>query len=428
VTSTKPESKSFQLTSPITVAGNTLDFNPNGINIQVPIELVDRGLIASTSAIIFNRSRTSFNPADYVAQTNVFLFEIIAENLNTTTNYTVNLVNSAGTVITDSAIVIPKSTTSPQKFSVLWTPSSTADNYRVRLPATGTNQLKVHTARIIVEQTAAVATKLYIPLTQGLNTGDVATDTQGSGTPATSVVGNVWLSTNLMTIWKRDDTLMTSYDSGTPWTLETISSNSANAGTADVALYNKSTGLAVAGASTTHTGSTTMIHKTASFASNATNFTTGSNYELRMKSSNSSRTTRLYKAGLWVKLKFLRKAEILYRISQGNNGSTTVTIPDGRIQWDAGAWSNPTVYFQVVARNSTANGSSFSLMDHGTTNFGTTGAVAVSGATLNATTTYGILRTSALTLTDMNYYIMRQNYTSGTNSLGGGFLLIQATE
>ena len=428
VTSTKPEAKTFQLTSPVTVAGNSLDFNPNGINLQVPIELVDRGLSSSTAILTFNRTRTTFNPADYVAQTNVYMFEIIADNTNTTTSYTVNLVNNANTVITDSAIVVPPNTTN-KRFSVLWTPSPTADNYRVRFPATAAgSQLKVHTARIVVEQTAAVATKLYIPLTQANYSLDAASDATGTTTQTTSITGNTYATTNYMTIFKRDDAFMDNYDSGTPWTLETITTNSSTAGTADVALYNKSTNLAVTGAMTTHTGTTTLTHKTTSFATTATNFSNNSNYELRMKSSNTTRTTRLYKAGLWVKLKFLRKAEVVYRIGQRNDTATTVTIPDGRVLWDAGAWSNPTVYFQVVASNSSANGSSFTLMDHATTNNGTAGAVAVTGATLNATTTFGILKSSALTLNDMSHYIVRQNYTTGTNVFGSSYLLIQAKE
>ena len=167
--------------------------------------------------------------------------------------------------------------------------------------------------------------------------------------------------------------------------------------------------------------------KSTSFASNATNFTNTNNFELRINNA-TTRTSRLYKAGLWVKLKFLKKAEVFYRVTQRNGTSAiTATIPDARFFWDASAWSNPTIYFQTSSLSNSINSSSVALMDHTTNDNGTTGAVAVSGATLFPGTNFAIQRTSALTLNDMSYYILKHTVTSGTtNVLGSGFVIIQA--
>jgi adhesin/invasin len=436
VTSTKAESKSFQLTSPVIVAGGSVDFNPNGINILVPIELADRGMASSsTAAIIFARTRTSMNTADYVAQFNQFQFEIVANNSNTTTSYTINLVNSAGTIITDSAIVVPPSTTA-KRFNVTFTPTTGADDYRVQLPKTvNAGQIKVHSAKIVVDQTAAVATKIYIPLSQSDYSLDNVADS-GSSAQVTSTTSSTYATSNYFTVWTRNDSFYDAIDSGTPWTLETVMSSSSLTNAANATLYNKTTGLAVTGATTSLLPAVTHLPylKSTSFASNATNFTNTNNFELRINNA-TTRTSRLYKAGLWVKLKFLKKAEILYRVTQRNgtltNGTTaiTATIPDSRFFWDASSWSNPTVYFQTSSLSTSTSSSTVALMDHTTNDNGTTGAVAVSGATLSPGTTFAIQRTSALTLNDMSYYILKHTVTSGTtNALGSGFIVIQARD
>lgn len=424
-TSTKAEEKTFNLLTPVAVSGTPVDFNPNGINLQVPIEMVDRGLSSSTTAITFSRSRTSLNTDDYVADTNTFMFEFIADNTNATTSYTIYLIDSAGVQITDSAITIPPSTTQ-KRFNVNWTPNSGADDYRIKVPATASaSQVKVHSAKMIVEQIAAVETKIYIPMAgsdfSGESNNDTTTATVSSTTGTTfaqAVASNYYL-------WTRTDTAYDAIASGTPWTLETISSISNIAGTVSVALYDKVNNQQITPATTTVTGSTAVSFRQVSFASNATNFNDGDTMQLRMKSSSTGYTARLLKAGLWLKLKYLKKAEIFFRLSNRRSLGSSAALPDARFLWDAGAWSNPTVYFQTNANLAT---SSITLQNHGTNDNGTTSPTVVSGSTITPTGTYSIQRTSALTLTDMNRYFVQHNRISGTPTLGGAFLIIKATE
>jgi hypothetical protein len=427
VTSTKAEAKSVQLLTPLAIAGNTLDFNPNGINIQVPIEMLDRGLSSTTgtagTSTTFTRSRTSFNPADYVADTNLYMFEVVANNTNPTTSYTIYLVDNAGLQITDSAIIIPPSTTQ-KRFNILWTPNSSADNYRIKVPVTAVaGQVQVHSAKIIVEQTAAVATKIYIPLANFTYTSDNASDTSNNG-QVTSTTSATYTTSNYFTKWNRNDALYDAIASGTPWTLETVTSNSVVTTSANAALF--SNNVQITGAITTLTGGTanTNTLKSVSFASNATNFLDTKTVELRINNS-AGATTRLYKAGLWLKLKFLKKTEIGFRVATRKATNTSAAIPDARFLWDAGAWSNPTVYFQATAIKATGT-STMTLQDHGTNDVGTTAPLIVAGSTITPAITFGIVRTGALTLTDMNRYFVQHNSSSTANILGSAFIFIQA--
>jgi adhesin/invasin len=424
VTSTKAEAKTFQLTTPVSVAGNAVDFNPNGINIQVPIEMTDRGLSSTTTAVTFSRTRTSLNTADYVADINDYMFEVVAENTNTTTSYTINLVNSAGTIITDSAIIVPPSTVA-KRFNVLWTPTSGADNYRIRIPNTAVaGQIKVHSAKMIVEQTAAVATKIYIPLSNFDYSGESSADTTAAA--ITSSTSTTYATSNYMTQWARNDVVYDAIAAGTPWTLETITSTSSTAGTVSASLYDKTANLPITQALTTVTGTTALTLSSVSFASTATNFNDGDILELRIKSNATNRTARIYKAGLWLKLKFLKKAEVAFRLATRKATATSLALPDGRFLWDAGAWSNPTVFFQTTAIRSGT--STVTLQDHGTNDNGTTSPTIVPGSTITPATTFGIQRSGALTLTDMNRYFVQHNSTSTASVLGSAYIFVRATE
>jgi adhesin/invasin len=429
VTSTKAQEKTVSLLTPVAVAGNAVDFNPNGINIQVPIEMVDRGLNSSSSAATnFTRTTTSFDPADYVSQSNDYIFEIVADNINATTGFVVNLVDALGVSLTTSNITVPANS-SFRRLRVSFTPNSTATQYRVRVAQTSaaTGQLKVHSAKIIVEQTAAIASKIYIPLAGGDNTGESSNNTNtaiiGSSTTSTTFVQPVATNFNL---WTRADAQYDAIHATNPWTLETVMSISNATAIASTALFNKTSGLQVTEAITNHTGSTALNMRSASFASNATNFTDGSTYEVRIKTNTASRSARLAKAGLWLKLKYLKKAEILHRLSMRSAATTTsLNVADGRFFWDAGAWSNPSVFLQTNALTTT---SSIQLYDHGTNDNGITSPTAVAGSTITPTGTYSIQRTGALTLTDQNRYWIRYNWTSGAPIMGGAFLIIRATE
>jgi hypothetical protein len=423
ITSTKAEGKTVSLLTPVAVTGNTADFNPAGIDLVVPIEMIDRGLASNTKAINFVRSTTSINPADYVAETNTYVFEIVADNTNTTTAYTVSMVNAAGAVVPDSEISIPPSTTQ-RRFSVIWTPSNAAESYRVRIPATATvSQVRVHSAKILVQQTKAVATRIYIPLTGG----DVFSDTNsdpGGFVTSTNSTTFAQPSESYFYFWTRNDA---AYDTipttGTPWTLETISSISNSTSTVTIALFDKANKQQITDATTTVTGTTTTAVRQANFTSAASNFHNGDQMEVRLRTSNSTYSARLFKAGLWLRLKYLRRAEVYQRLATRRSLSTSGSIPDGRFLWDASAWQNPTVYFQAWCNVTT---SSVVLMTNGAVDTGITSPTTVH--TIVPLETYGLQRSPALSLTNLNRYWVQQNRLSGTPVIGGAFMVIQVQE
>ncbi len=423
VTSTKAEGKTFSLLTPVAVTGNTVDFNPSGIDLVVPVEMIDRGLASNTTAINFLRSRTSINPADYVGESSTYSFEIIADNTNTTTAYSVSLINGAGTTISDSTISIPPST-SQRRFSVVWTPSVAADTYRIRVPATAAaNQVRVHSAKILIQQTNAVASRIYIPLIGGDVTGETNSDTTGNVSSTTSTTFVLPTASNFY-FWTRSDAAYDAIPStGTPWTLETISSISNAASTVTVALFDKTNNLQITPATTTVTGATTVTTRQVNFAGNATNFEDGDVVEVRLRSSNTAHTARLFKAGLWLKLKYLKKAEVYQRLATRRSATTTATIPDHRFLWDASAWQNPTVYFQAWSNTTT---SAIVLMTNGAVDTGVATPTTVS--TITPAATYTMQRSAALSLTNLNRYWVQQTRTAGTAVLGGAFMVIRVTE
>ncbi len=423
VTSTKAEGKTFSLLTPVAVTGNTVDFNPSGIDLIVPIEMIDRGLASNTTAINFLRSSTSVNTNDYVGESSTYSFEFIADNTNTTTTYNVSLINSAGTVIADSSIAIPPSTTQ-RRFSIVWTPPVASDTYRIRVPATAlASQVRIHSAKIVIQQTNAVASRIYIPLIGGDVTGETNSDTTGNVISTTSTTFIQPTASNFY-FWTRNDGAYDAIPStGTPWTLETISSISNTASTATAALFDKTNNLQITAATTTVTGTTGVAVRQANFAGNATNFEDGDVMEVRLRTSNVSHTARLFKAGLWLRLKYLKKAEIYNRLSTRRSATTTATIPDHRFLWDASAWQNPTVYFQAWSNTTT---SAVVLMTNGAVDTGVTSPTTVN--TITPAATYTMQRSTALSLTNLNRYWVQHTRTSGTALVGGAFMVIRVTE
>ena len=125
-------------------------------------------------------------------------------------------------------------------------------------------QVQVHSAKIIVEQTAAVATKIYIPLANSTYTLEHASDT-GSNGQVISTTSATYTTRDSFTKWNRNDALYDAIASGTPWTLETVTSNSGVTTSANAALF--SNNVQITGAITTVTGGTanTNTLKTVSF-------------------------------------------------------------------------------------------------------------------------------------------------------------------
>jgi Bacterial Ig-like domain (group 1)/Invasin, domain 3 len=423
MTSRRAQAKTVSLLSPVAKAGNTVEFNPVGINIQVPIELVDRGLSSGTAAITFARTRTSLNTSDYVSESNEYFFEIVAENTNTTTQQTVSLINSSGTSVSD--LTVPASTISMRRIRGTFTPTAGADNYRVRLSGTLSGaQLKVHSAKIIVNQTKATATKIYVPLI-GINT-ESSTDGEGGSVTSTDITSYTTLTSGAASIWRK---VTANYETISPasdaFTLETITHTDSSSGRTTVGLFNKTTNTLVPGVETSTTGTTVQMAQV-SFANNATGFTDDHDFEVRFKTASNNDDGSILKAGLWIKLHYLQKAEILYRLATRNSVSVsgTTDFQDARFLFELSEWSNPTTYFEI--QGSQTNGtSSVELIEYDDTVSGTAGT---NTASLSLATTYSRTRSSSFSMSNLQAFGVRRTttLTSGSSLLGSAYLVIDA--
>jgi hypothetical protein len=192
-----------------------------------------------------------------------------------------------------------------------------------------------------------------------------------------------------------------------------------------VSLFNKNTNLQITPATTTVTGTTAITLAQSSFSSEAENFFDQSLVELKLKSSASNRTAKLYKAGLWLQLKFLKRAEIYQRLATRRVAKSSAAIADFRFLWEEGAWSNPVVFFESIGN---INTTSVSLVDHSLSDNGTTGGVIVDETLLTQPGTYSLLRSHQISLVDGNRYFIQHARTSGTPNLGAVFLVIRASE
>jgi hypothetical protein len=107
--------------------------------------MVDYGLSSSTYPVLFFRSYTSLNTADYDG-TVTYTFEVVAYNTDTV-SHNVSLIDELGVALT--SIPIPSGSSSVRLRSS-FTPDTGEGLYRVQLDATTSNdQLKAETARIL---------------------------------------------------------------------------------------------------------------------------------------------------------------------------------------------------------------------------------------------------------------------------------------
>jgi len=460
------ETKTLTLThNSLSVAGNNIVFQAAvaGINLEVPIEMLDQPVANWSGGLTldYHRSKTNFNPADYVSSSNVYEFEIVVTNQSTADAEQVDLVyDNSGTDVLMASIPVPISTTKKrirQTFTV--TPThSTSKVYRIKLsPSATAGLLIVHAARIIVRQTNASATKIYIPLINSIYTTTKKTEdtsvrdylpiVQTKNTtyiiPAEAFyqfpVGGdstqYYYGPYNFNIWKREDSRYVTIPQSGGWTFEAILAGDSTAATASVALYNKNNGLQVTGSELNHSGGTTLGMYSATLSSNSTNFINGHEYEVRMKSSDSSKFSKLYKAGLWLTVQNLQQVDVYHRIAIadriGRNGNIgTLRYTDARVLYTHANWSNPLAYLEVTGSNHTDSSSVFSVESNSTNDSGTSSPVNLTGSnvTLTSAEAPNRNRSASFSLTNNFRYIFRlekTNYSAYTN-FNSAFLIIRA--
>jgi hypothetical protein len=350
--------------------------------LEVPIELLDYGLASTASDIIFERTRTSFDPTAYDGVTGYF-FEVVATNSGEDSIWdvrSVQLVDSSG--IVRAAVPLPSPANSPRRYRVPFFPRSTANNYRIKLPA-GINTT-VLSARIIVQQVGATKTKLYIPMIGRRHTLTSTADGATAAVDSTTSIAYTQTSPNYYSLWRKEAAKYADLAAGSPWSLEAVVSNSAAARTTSVALFNQTSGNAVTGAVASLAGSSLGL-ATVSFANTATNFTDGSNFELRLMTNNSAGTAYVYKAGLWVTLTNLSKAQIKYRVARlVDDVASGDASAAQRIYIDPSRFTNPKFYSEFSG-NPTGATATYDVYLRSSTNDVSTPGTVVPDSTISLT-------------------------------------------
>jgi hypothetical protein len=400
--------------SPGMISGGscTQTFTP-GVNLEVPIELVDQGLSSLAAVpITFSRTTTSLNTADYDGTVS-YAFEIVAKNPDSSAR-SVYLVDASGTTV--ATIPVPSQGASPAttRFSTVFTPTSGANTYRVRLDGTtSANQLVVFEGRIRVRQVGATQTKIYIPLMQGALGAAFNADNSTAQDDVSPITSYSQPNFGWYSLWQKNNAAFSQIASGYPWTFEAVLSTPTGTGYASI--FDATTGLQVTD-SEVQSSSTTPVLVSASFADAATNFKDQDRMQVEIKESGGGLVS-IYKAGLWLKLTKLTHSEIYFRYGQGFNmlAGDGAQFPDyQRTIVDTSLFTAFTIYNQLLGKVASAGTScTETLFDGGLNEAGSAGSP-VSGSTLTlSSTTVTLQRSPALTITSGDRYIMQTSANPG---------------
>lgn len=398
--------------------------SPAGMNILVPIELTDNGILSDVTPVIFNRTRTSLDTSYYDGAV-TYSFEIVAKNIDGS-NKTVQLIDSVGLVKT--SIAIPAGTSAFTYFSEPFTPNSGSDNYRVVLPGTSSvDKVVVFTARIIVRQIGATKTRVYVPMYAFDPGGAFRSDSTSNITDDTIYGGASPPPQRTFPLWRYIASNLSQLATGNPYTVEAVMSmgTGASMDRASLALHKFSppTLISASEVSTPTPSSTVPQLITTSFS--ASEISDNDIIEAKIKSS-SSNPARIHKAGLWIALENISKVEVYYRIGRANNSPPSLW-EEYRGRPHISGLSNPSGFFEICGQTGS---STMALYDVGVAGpSGTSGGSVVTGSSLSLSSR-NISRTGALfppiaMAVAMPYFIPTFNYVTGPTEISGAYLVIQ---
>ncbi len=398
----------------------------NTMNLEVPVELTDQALGSSTSTITFERTRTSLNTADYDGTVGYFLEAVVA-------NYSaspagLSILDEADTVV--GTMNVPGMTNSPTRMRVSFAPSPGAHNYRLRIAATAaTGTLQVLTAKMVIVQLGASRTKIYYPLLSSgalPNESDLLAAVQATNATDYSTIPSA-------TPYRREVANLGNIVDYNAWTLESLVA--AGPGTeGSVALYNTTTSSVVEGSEAIFSNnSITLIQSsldegTSGFGS-ANDY---QNFEIAMKCTQgcTSDLVNIYKAGLWVSLQNLNKAQIIYRTSLGLQMVTNPTVNEyGRTLVNLTSYSNPVISGQAVGAITMGSGPI-------TAKFSTTGAndsgqgslTPISGSDMTfSVTPKSVSTTPALSIPSGSRVLLEVDPQGSTFNLNSSALIIKSS-
>ena len=316
-----------------------------GVNLEVPIELLDVGASSQTGPLTFSRSRTSLNTSDYDGVVS-FSFEVITTN-NSTATKNIYLVDSSGTALAN--VVVPPGTSVPTRMRVGFNPTIGANDYRIKLDGTiNLDELNAYVARILVKQVGATQTKIYVPMTGGYAANAIDTDDSTAASDG-SIYGTGIYNQNAsyyFSLWKKNNSAFSQLAPANPYTFEAVlSTSTANSTTASASLFNYTTGNQIFASEVTTTSASPSL-VSISFSDSAANFANLDDIEVRVKNSGANSGSWIYRSGIWIKLTNLTHAEVYYRYSKliWLNSSHQLQYQWNMVLLDKSLFDSPMIY------------------------------------------------------------------------------------
>lgn len=394
------------------------------LDLEIPIEMIDRGISSvATEARSFLRSTTAIDPLAYDGVTS-FIFEVIATNQEAAARSVLLIDQNDSTI---ASLVVPANTFSPRRLQVAATFPVAETVYRIRLPQTSSAEtLTIVIARLKIRQVNATKTKLFFPLISS-SEGPSPADEGASVNLIQSTSFNVPEGSMG---YVRDVAKLSQLVAYNAWELDTIASaNDGAEGT--LALWNSDRNDQVSGTSTEIKGSTP---RRALIAIDEGQTRFGSTNEgelmevaLRCDKLCTQPRILLYKAGLWVRLQNLTKAQIVHRVATAV--PTLVSSADllnSRTLMDLGNFTSPQIVFAARASAGMSGSLQVSLISDSTNDAGSSSLTLVPDSTLTFGPSASVQsQTSlALTLTTGDRVIVNATPSAGSAQLNGASLVL----
>lgn len=359
-----------------------------GLNLQVPIELLDVGIESlSTGDYTDPKNLTKFDLSNYDGDPVVY-FEIVVQNIDSSAR-NVYLVDGYGTVMATISVPVGALSRDTRLRSEAWTPGEGDIIYQVKIDqTTADGDVEVHTARIIVTQTDAIKTRIQIPLCNEWDyvaSNNVNSTVDETLTPA----GYVQLQPQKYLLWTRDDDLYGGTIDG--WVLEAVLRNTG--GTAQrwcwAALFNATDGAKIAKSEVaTSLGDPTWLRS--EVWTNTTDpddpyydaaWHDGDSYELRIQYTKGliagDELQKLYRACLYLQVSNISACDVIWRL--GKASSALNNRDESRVLFDPDLYPTATSLFldTIYYRSGSAGKTATYLIDTGTQTYGVNGAHSV---------------------------------------------------
>ncbi|MCC7405707.1 MAG: hypothetical protein IT288_15010, partial [Bdellovibrionales bacterium] len=389
-----------------------------GVDLEHAIELLDVPVYSRTNATTTNMSRIGSYPGSY-AGTVTYNWEAVATNTHASNSYSLYLRGNDN--VDYATITVPANTTAKTRFNTSFTaPPSSVTSLRIRFQATAVNgNVTAWSSRMVLNQTNAFATKLYVPLMNSLDSTSIVANSTTAPIDSTTSTTATQGDSNYYALWEYDSSLFDQIPTSGVQLQVLISSD--GTGTAYASLWDKTDNVQIG--SETSITSATISMKTLTY--DPSQLTTGHDYEVRIRSSVGTSPARIWKAGLWITLYNLTKFATYWRVSPFMTSTDATYISENaRTRVDTAEFSSPVATFECSGASPTGS-QTIDLVHFGTSDSGTGSPTVITSSALTMSTTKDIMRSASLTLpSGYNQYLARINGSSGTSNINMCRLII----